>query len=81
MPQGVGVRVPPCALSSTIFLQKKRTNRAERFFKFRVMASVTKENLGNLHDKLTVKVSKEDYLPAFEKAIKSYSKKANIPGF
>ncbi len=45
------------------------------------MASVTKENLGNLHDKLTVKVSKEDYLPAFEKAIKSYSKKANIPGF
>jgi trigger factor len=45
------------------------------------MASVTKENLGNLHDKLTVKVSKEDYLPSFEKAIKSYSKKANIPGF
>lgn len=45
------------------------------------MASVTKENLGNLHDKLTVKVSKEDYFPSFEKAIKDYSKKANIPGF
>jgi len=45
------------------------------------MASVTKENLGNLHDKLTVKVSKEDYLPSFEKAIKDYSKRANIPGF
>lgn len=45
------------------------------------MASVLKENLGNLHDKLTVKVSKEDYLPSFEKAIKNYSKKANIPGF
>ncbi|HZI68885.1 MAG TPA: trigger factor [Hanamia sp.] len=45
------------------------------------MATVTKENIGNLHDKLTVKVSKDDYLPAFEKAIKSYSKKANIPGF
>ena len=45
------------------------------------MASVTKENLGNLHDKLIVRVSKEDYLPEFEKAIKSYSKKANIPGF
>jgi len=45
------------------------------------MASVTKKNLGNLHDKLTVKVSKEDYLPSFEKAIKDYSKKANIPGF
>ncbi|MEO6836812.1 MAG: trigger factor, partial [Ginsengibacter sp.] len=45
------------------------------------MASVTKENLGNLHDKLTVKISKEDYFPSFEKAIKDYSKKANIPGF
>ena len=45
------------------------------------MAIVTKETLGNLHDKLTVKVSKEDYYPSFEKAIKDYSKKANIPGF
>ena len=45
------------------------------------MASVTKENIGNLHDKLTVKVSKEDYLPSFEKSVKEYSKKANIPGF
>ncbi len=45
------------------------------------MASVTKENLGNLHDKLVVKVSKEDYFPSFEKAIKETSKKANIPGF
>ena len=45
------------------------------------MASVTKENIGNLHDKLTIKVSKEDYYPSFEKAIKEYSKKANIPGF
>lgn len=45
------------------------------------MASVTKENIGNLHDKLTIKISKEDYYPSFEKAIKDYSKKANIPGF
>lgn len=45
------------------------------------MASVTKENIGDLHDKLIVKVSKEDYYPSFEKAIKDYSKKANIPGF
>jgi trigger factor len=45
------------------------------------MASVTKENIGNLHDKLTVRVAKEDYFPSFEKAIKEYSKKANIPGF
>jgi trigger factor len=45
------------------------------------MASVIKENLGNLHDKLTVKVSKEDYFDAFEKAVKKYAKTANIPGF
>lgn len=45
------------------------------------MATVTKENIGNLHDKITVKVNKEDYLPEFEKSLKSYSKRANIPGF
>jgi trigger factor len=45
------------------------------------MATVTRENLGVLNDKLTVKLSKDDYYPSFEKAIKDYSKKANIPGF
>ena len=45
------------------------------------MATVTKENIGLLNEKITVKVEKDDYLPSFEKAIKSYSKKANIPGF
>jgi trigger factor len=45
------------------------------------MATVTRENIGLLNDKLTLKLSKEDYLPAFEKSLKDYSKRANIPGF
>lgn len=45
------------------------------------MATVTKENIGPLHEKLTVKLEKTDYLPSFEKALKDYSKKANLPGF
>jgi len=45
------------------------------------MATVIKENVGMLHDKLTLTLDKEDYLPAFEKTLKDYSKKANIPGF
>lgn len=45
------------------------------------MASVTRESIGNLHDKLTVKLEKQDYYPSFEKEIRSVSKKANIPGF
>ena len=45
------------------------------------MAEVIRENIGLLHDKLTVKLSKDDYYPSFEKSIKDYSKKANVPGF
>ena len=45
------------------------------------MATVTRENIGILNDKITVKVAKEDYLSSFEKTLKNYSKNANIPGF
>jgi len=45
------------------------------------MATVVRENIGLLNDKLTVQLSKNDYLPAFEKSIKTYAKSANIPGF
>lgn len=45
------------------------------------MATITQENIGHLHEKLTVKLEKTDYFPSFEKALKEYSKKANIPGF
>lgn len=45
------------------------------------MATVTRENIGTLHDKITVKLTKEDYLPSFEKSLKHYAKSANVPGF
>lgn len=45
------------------------------------MATVSRENIGKLTDKLTVTLSKEDYMPAFEQSLKKYAKSANIPGF
>lgn len=45
------------------------------------MATVTRENIGLLNDKITVTVNKDDYFPPFEKALKQYAKSANIPGF
>ncbi len=45
------------------------------------MASVTRENIGLLNDKLTVQLSKEDYYNGFEQSLKKYAKNANIPGF
>jgi trigger factor len=48
---------------------------------FTAMATITRENIGNLNDKLIVNLEKNDYLPSFEKSLKSYAKSANIPGF
>ena len=45
------------------------------------MATVTLQEVAPLHKHLNVSIGKEDYLPTFEKALKDYSKKANIPGF
>jgi trigger factor len=45
------------------------------------MATVTRENIGTLHDKITVKLAKEDYWPTFEKSLKQYAKSVNVPGF
>jgi trigger factor len=45
------------------------------------MATVSRENMGLLHDKISVTLSRDDYFPAFEQAIKKYAKTANIPGF
>ncbi len=45
------------------------------------MATVTRENMGTLHEKVLVKLVKEDYMPSFEKTLKQYAKTANVPGF
>ena len=45
------------------------------------MATISRENIGLLNDKVTVTVAKTDYLPAFEQSLKKYAKTANIPGF
>ena len=45
------------------------------------MATVARENISLLNDKIIIKVSKEDYFPTFEKKLKEYSKTVNIPGF
>ena len=45
------------------------------------MATVARDNIGLLNDKITIKVSKEDYFPTFEKKLKEYSKTVNMPGF
>lgn len=45
------------------------------------MATVTRENIGLLNDKISVQLSTGDYLPEFEKNLKQYAKTANIPGF
>lgn len=45
------------------------------------MASVTRENIGLLNDKLTVQLNKEDYYTGFEQSLKKYAKTANISGF
>ncbi|RYF83585.1 MAG: trigger factor [Chitinophagaceae bacterium] len=45
------------------------------------MATVTQQDVAPLHKQLNITINKEDYLPSFEKSLKDYSKKANIPGF
>src|SRR5258705_7561807 len=43
-------------------------------FNVQIMSTVTKENVGLLHEKINVTLSREDYLPASE--IKKSSRKA-----
>ena len=45
------------------------------------MATITRENIGLLNDKLTVTIAKTDYIDKFENSLKKQAKNANIPGF
>jgi trigger factor len=45
------------------------------------MATITREPIGELHEKISLRLDRADYLPGFERALKDYGKKANIPGF
>ncbi len=45
------------------------------------MATISRENLGTLHDKITVNLTKDDYMPSFESALKKHAKNVNIQGF
>lgn len=45
------------------------------------MATVTRENIGLLNDKLIVTIAKDDYINSFEQGLKKQAKNANIPGF
>ena len=45
------------------------------------MAQITKKNLGLLHDKVTITLHKDDYMPNVEKTLKKYAKTANVQGF
>lgn len=74
----MGVRVPPPAPNNT---QSRRLRDCFLNTKINIMATVTRENIGTLHDKITVKLAKEDYWPSFEKSLKQYAKQANVPGF
>jgi trigger factor len=45
------------------------------------MATVKRENIGLLNDKLTITIAKEDYFSRYETSLKKHAKTANIPGF
>ncbi len=45
------------------------------------MATVTRENIGLLHDKITVTVSPSDYSASYKKGLRKVAETASIPGF
>ncbi|MBK7689990.1 MAG: trigger factor family protein [Bacteroidetes bacterium] len=45
------------------------------------MATVSQQNIGLQHEKITIQLSTEDYLPSVQKTLRKLSKDAAIPGF
>ena len=45
------------------------------------MATISREPIAPLHERIKVTVSPSDYNPTYESALKKYAKNANIPGF
>ncbi len=45
------------------------------------MATITPSTVGTLHQKLSITLTKEDYLPSFEKQLKKTAKEISMPGF
>jgi len=45
------------------------------------MSTVAQENVGTLHEKISITLSKDDYGPAFNTSLKKQAKSANLPGF
>ncbi|HVB02659.1 MAG TPA: trigger factor [Chitinophagaceae bacterium] len=45
------------------------------------MATITRESIASLNEKIKITVSGEDYLPEFEKSIKKLCKTSSLPGF
>ena len=81
----LALRFTPYALaffrSFAARFQKASMAAGQNISKKNHMSTVTRENIGLLNDKIIVKIEKSDYLPSFEKSLKEYGKKANIPGF
>lgn len=45
------------------------------------MATIHRENIGLLNDRIRVQVNREDYLSRYQQALKDFRKKLNLPGF
>ena len=45
------------------------------------MATISREQIAPLHERIKVTVSPSDYNPSYESALKKHAKSANIPGF